>query len=63
MEYIKSPFNWVGNKYKHLDVVNDIIEERDYYNVIDVFMGTGNLLLNVNANGKYYDWKIDGKFQ
>ena len=35
MGYIKSPLNWVGNKYKYLDIINDLIKEREYEEVIE----------------------------
>ena len=50
----KSPFNWVGNKYKYIEVINSILKEKDYNNIIDLFMGTGNLLLNIESNANCY---------
>ena len=52
--YIKSPFNWVGNKYKHLDKINEIVGGKEYKRVIEPFMGTGNILLNINAPAEAY---------
>ena len=53
MDYIKSPYNWVGNKYKYLDIINSFNFEQ-YEHVIDVMMGSGNILFNIIANGKNY---------
>lgn len=50
--YIKSPCNWVGNKYKHLDKINKIVGGREYERVIEPFMGTGNIILNINTPTK-----------
>ncbi|GEM_PF-2524109 len=52
--YIKSPFNWVGNKYKHLDKINEIVRGREYERVIEPFMGTGNILLNISTPAELY---------
>lgn len=52
--YIKSPCNWVGNKYKHLDKINEIVGGKEYERVIEPFMGTGNILLNINTPAKVY---------
>src|SRR5690606_38147489 len=52
--YIKSPCNWVGNKYKHLDKINEIVGGKKYERVIEPFMGTGNILLNINAPAETY---------
>lgn len=49
---IKSPFNWVGNKYKYLDDINNLIKNKSYDNVIDIFMGSGNILLNISCEYK-----------
>ena len=52
--YIKSPCNWVGNKYKYLDKINEIVGGKKYDRVIEPFMGTGNILLNINTPAKVY---------
>lgn len=52
--YTKSPCNWVGNKYKHLDKINEIVDGRDYRYVIEPFMGSGNILLNINTPATKY---------
>lgn len=53
MTYIKSPFNWVGNKYKYLSIINSF-NFKNYEHVIDVMMGSGNILFNIIATGKNY---------
>ena len=50
----KTPFNWVGNKYKFMDEINRIVRGRVYNNVIDLFMGSGNLLLNIDVQSNKY---------
>lgn len=48
---IKSPFNWVGNKYGFIDQINSIIpENKSYDEVIDLFMGSGNIISNINID-------------
>lgn len=49
MEFQKTPFNWVGNKFKFLKDINDTIQNKKYDRVIDLFMGSGNLVLNINS--------------
>ena len=51
---MKTPFNWVGNKYKFMDEINRIVRGGVYNNVIDLFMGSGNLLINIDVNAKRY---------
>ena len=51
---MKTPFNWVGNKYKFMDEINRIVRGGVYNNVIDLFMGSGNLLINIDVNAKKY---------
>lgn len=50
MEARKTPFNWVGNKFKYIDVINNLVRNKSYNSVIDMFMGSGNILLNINTN-------------
>lgn len=50
---MKSPFNWVGNKYKYTKQINDLIN-KDYDKVIDVFMGSGNILFNLDVKANQY---------
>lgn len=47
---MKSPFNWVGNKYKFLPQINSIVSGKEYVSVIDLFMGSGNVILNLECN-------------
>ena len=49
MEARKTPFNWVGNKFKYIDVINNLVRNKNYNSVIDMFMGSGNILLNINT--------------
>lgn len=53
MAAIKTPFNWVGNKFKFLKDINEIIQGKSYNRVIDLFMGSGNLLLNIEGVSTY----------
>lgn len=54
MKYIKSPINWVGNKYKYLDIINELIQDKEYNSVIDLFMGSGNVILNLDCKAKLF---------
>lgn len=49
MEKIKTPFNWVGNKFKFINEINNIVKNKKYNNVIDLFMGSGNIILNIDV--------------
>ena len=51
---IKSPFNWVGNKYRYIDIINKLILNKQYENVYEPFLGTGNVLLNIQCNATNY---------
>ena len=51
---IKSPFNWVGNKYRYIDIINKLILNKQYENVYEPFLGSGNILLNVQCNTTNY---------
>jgi site-specific DNA-adenine methylase len=53
-KYIKSPFNWVGNKYKYLDTVNELIKHKKYNNVYELFLGSGNLILNLQCDANSF---------
>lgn len=44
----------MGNKFKYLDTINSIIQNKSYSKVIDLFMGSGNLILNINCKAKEY---------
>lgn len=52
--YIKSPINWVGNKFKYLDIINNLIQNKQYSMVVDLFMGSGNVILNLDCKAKKY---------
>lgn len=44
---MKSPFNWVGNKYKFIPVINELVKGKSYNMVVDLFLGSGNVSLNI----------------
>ena len=54
MEYIKSPINYVGNKYR---LLKDLVPlfPKDINTFVDVFSGSGTVLINVNANKYIYN--------
>lgn len=54
MNYIKSPINYIGNKYRILD---EIIPNfpRDIHTFVDVFSGSGNVLINTIAEKYIYN--------
>lgn len=54
MKYIKSPINWVGNKYKYLDIINELIKDKEYNLAIDLFMGSGNVILNLDCKARLF---------
>jgi site-specific DNA-adenine methylase len=54
MNYIKSPVNWVGNKHKYLDIINKLINYKKYNTVHELFMGSGNLLLNLECEAEHF---------
>lgn len=49
---MKSPFNWVGNKYKFLPQINSLVAGKSYLSVIDLFMGSGNVILNLDCQAE-----------
>jgi len=51
---MKSPFNWVGNKYKFIDKINELVGEKSYAMVVDLFLGSGNISLNLKSNVKMF---------
>lgn len=51
---MKSPLNWVGNKYKYMPIINKLVSGKVYNKVIDCFMGTGNILLNINCRANAF---------
>lgn len=50
----KTPFNWVGNKYKFMGTINEVIKDKEYNNVIELFMGSGNILLNIDVEANVF---------
>ena len=50
---MKSPFNWVGNKYKYINEINKLTNKK-YDKIVDLFMGSGNILLNLNIEANHY---------
>ena len=54
MNYIKSPLNWVGNKYKYIDIINELVKGKEYEEIIDLFMGSGNVILNIDTKSNCY---------
>lgn len=51
---MKTPYDWVGNKYKYLNDINKIIYQKQYNRIIDMFMGSGNILFNIDCNSYIY---------
>lgn len=51
---VKSPFNYVGNKFKYRKHVQDLVGGKHYSKIIDPFMGSGNLLFNTGAKAEQY---------
>lgn len=47
---MKTPFNWVGNKFKYVEEINKVIKGNKYYGVVDIFMGSGNILFNIDID-------------
>jgi site-specific DNA-adenine methylase len=54
MQYMKSPFNWVGNKYKFIDQINEKVKNKKYDMVVDLFMGSGNIILNLECESRLW---------
>lgn len=52
MNYLKSPMNYIGNKYKLLDKIFEYFP-KDINLFLDVFCGGGDVSINVNANLVY----------
>lgn len=53
-EYIKSPINYVGNKYKLLDQIIPLFPN-NINTFVDVFGGSGTVLINTKANHYVYN--------
>jgi DNA adenine methylase Dam len=52
--YIKSPINYVGNKYKLLDQIISLFPDKiDTF--VDIFGGSGTVLINTKANHYVYN--------
>lgn len=47
-------FNWAGSKYKYIDLINSLIQNKKFDRIIDGFMGSGNVLLNLEVEAKEY---------
>ena len=52
--YIKSPINYTGNKYKLLGQIVPLLPKR-IGSFVDVFGGSGTVLLNANAKSYTYN--------
>lgn len=50
----RNPFNWAGNKYKYINTINDTMLDNKYNSVYDVFMGSGNILTNLNCSADVF---------
>lgn len=50
----RNPFNWVGNKYKHMDRINKLVIGNKYNSIYDVFMGSGNILVNLDCSAAHF---------
>ena len=33
---MKTPFNWVGNKYNYIDTINDVVKNKKYNKVVGI---------------------------
>lgn len=51
---MKTPFNWVGNKYNYMNNINNIVTNKKYNKVIDMFMGSGNIILNIKCEANIF---------
>ena len=51
---MKTPFNWVGNKYSYMNIVNEIVKDKEYNRVIDMFMGSGNVIMNMKCKADIF---------
>lgn len=54
MEYIKSPINYIGNKYRLLKNIVPLFP-KDIDSFVDIFSGSGTVLINVNAKKYIYN--------
>lgn len=53
-KYIKSPINYIGNKYKIIDQIIPLFPEK-ISTFVDVFGGSGTVLINTNAEHYVYN--------
>lgn len=53
-KYIKSPINYIGNKYKLISQIEPLFP-RDINTFVDVFGGSGTVLINSKANQFIYN--------
>ena len=51
---MRSPCNWIGNKYKYMENINNLVKGKEYGRVYDIFMGSGNILLNLECFAEDY---------
>ena len=54
MKYVKSPINYIGNKYRLLKNLIPLFP-KDIDTFVDIFSGSGTVLINVNANKYIYN--------
>lgn len=53
-KYIKSPINYIGNKYKLISQIIPLFPDK-INTFVDVFGGSGTVLINTNANNYVYN--------
>lgn len=51
---MRNPFNWVGNKYNYMKTINKEIANKKYNTIYELFMGSGNILVNLHAEADLY---------
>ena len=51
---MKTPFNWVGNKYNYIEEINKVVKNKKYNKVFDMFMGSGNIILNLDCEANEF---------
>lgn len=51
---MKTPFNWVGNKYNYIEEINKVVKNKKYNRVFDMFMGSGNIILNLDCEANKF---------
>ena len=54
MKYIKSPINYIGNKYKLISQIEPLFP-REISTFIDLFGGSGTVLINTKAEHYIYN--------